>query len=136
MPPTLLAGVEMGGTKCICTLGTGPDDIRAQVTLPTLDPDTTLGSIAALIEKWSQSAEAPAALGVASFGPLDLHPDSPTYGRMGATPKRGWVDFDVAEFFTRRFTVPLGLTTDVIGAALAEGRWGDAQGLTDFAYVT
>jgi len=136
MPPTLLAGVEMGGTKCICTLGTGPDDIRAQVTLPTLDPETTLGSIAALIEKWSGSTEAPAALGVASFGPLDLHPDSSTYGRMGATPKRGWVDFDVAGFFTRRFAVPLGLTTDVIGAALAEGRWGDAQGLTDFAYVT
>jgi fructokinase len=136
MQDTLFAGVEMGGTKCVCTLGTGPDDIRAQVTVPTLDPQTTLSSIAAVLDKWTQSAGEPAALGVASFGPIDLRRDSPTYGCMGATPKRGWPNTDVAGFFTRRFTVPVGLTTDVIGAALAEGRWGDAQGLTDFAYVT
>ena len=136
MQDTLFAGVEMGGTKCVCTLGTGPDDIRAQVTVPTLDPQSTLSSIAAVLDKWTQSAGEPAALGVASFGPIDLRRDSPTYGCMGATPKRGWPNTDVAGFFTRRFTVPVGLTTDVIGAALAEGRWGDAQGLTDFAYVT
>jgi fructokinase len=136
MSATLFAGVEMGGTKCVCTLGAGPEDIRAQVTVPTLDPQTTLGSIAAVIGKWIDSAGEPAAIGVASFGPLDLRPDSPAYGRLGATPKRGWRNADVAGFFTRRFEVPVGLTTDVIGAALAEGRWGDAQGLTDFVYVT
>ena len=132
----LFAGVEMGGTKCVCTLGAGPEDIRAQVTLPTLDPQTTLISIAAVVDEWNKSVGEPAALGVASFGPIDLRRDSPTYGRMGATPKRGWPNTDVAGFFTRRFRVPVGLTTDVIGAALAEGRWGDAQGLTDFVYVT
>jgi fructokinase len=136
MSATLFAGVEMGGTKCVCTLGAGPEDIRAQVTVPTLDPQTTLTSIAAVVDKWGRSAGEPAALGVASFGPIDLRRNSPTYGCMGATPKRGWPDTDVAGFFTRRFRVPVGLTTDVIGAALAEGRWGDAQSLTDFVYVT
>jgi fructokinase len=136
MSATPFAGVEMGGTKCVCTLGTSAEDIRAQVTLPTLDPETTLRSIAAVIDKWSESVGEPTAVGVASFGPLDLRPDSPTYGHMGATPKRGWANADIAGFFKRRFAVPFGLTTDVIGAALAEGRWGDARGLTDFVYVT
>jgi fructokinase len=136
MSARLLAGVEMGGTKCVCILGTGPDDIRAQVTLPTLDPDTTLDSIAEVIQKWRESASSPVALGIASFGPIDLRHDSPTYGRMGATPKRDWADADIAGYFTRRLALPVGLTTDVIGAALAEGRWGDAQGLTDYVYIT
>lgn len=136
MSATLLAGVELGGTKCICILGTGPDDIRARVTVPTFDPDTTLDSIAAVIQKWREQAGAPVALGVASFGPIDLRRDSPTYGCMGATPKRGWANADIAGYFTRRFALPVGITTDVIGAALAEGRWGDAQGLSDYAYIT
>ena len=136
MSATLLAGVELGGTKCICILGTGPDDIRARVTVPTLDPDTTLDSIAAVIQKWREQAGPPVALGVASFGPIDLRRNSPTYGCMGATPKRGWANADIAGYFTRRFALPVGITTDVIGAALAEGRWGDAQGLTDYVYIT
>jgi fructokinase len=136
MSDTLLAGVELGGTKCDCILGTGPDDIRARVTIPTLYPDTTLDSIAAVIQKWREQAGPPVALGVASFGPIDLRRNSPTYGCMGATPKRGWANADIAGYFTRRFALPVGITTDVIGAALAEGRWGDAQGLTDYAYIT
>jgi fructokinase len=136
MSATLLAGVELGGTKCVCILGTGPDDIRAQITVPTLDPDTTLDSIAAIVQKWREQAGSPVALGVASFGPIDLRHDSPTYGCMGATPKRGWANADIAGYFTRRFALPVGITTDVIGAALAEGRWGDAQGLSDYAYIT
>lgn len=136
MSATLLAGVELGGTKCVCILGTGPDDIRARVTLPTLDPDTTLDSIAAVIQKWREQPGPPLALGVASFGPIDLRRDSPTYGCMGATPKRGWANADIAGYFTRRFALPVGISTDVIGAALAEGRWGDAQGLSDYAYIT
>jgi fructokinase len=136
MSATLLAGVELGGTKCVCILGAGPDDIRARVTVPTLDPDTTLDSIAAVIQEWREQPGPPVALGVASFGPIDLRRDSPTYGCMGATPKRGWSNADIAGYFTRRFALPVGITTDVIGAALAEGRWGDAQGLSDYAYIT
>jgi len=136
MLATLLAGVEMGGTKCVCTLGAGPEDIRAQVTLPTLDPDTTLEALAGVIQQWLEDATPPKALGIASFGPIDLRRNSPTYGFMGATPKRGWQNTDIAGFFTRRFGLPVGISTDVIGAALAEGRWGDARGLTDFAYIT
>ena len=136
MPTAIYAGVEMGGTKCVCTLGTGPGDIRAQQMLPTADPVTTLGAIAQVLQRWHASLGSFAAIGVASFGPLDLRRDSPSYGRIGTTPKELWAGIDLVGFFSGRFAVPVGLTTDVIGAALAEGRWGAARGLTDYAYVT
>jgi fructokinase len=126
----------MGGTKCVCSLGTGPGDIRAQQTLPTRDPATTLGAIADLLERWQGDFGRLDAIGIASFGPIDLRRGSPTYGRIQSTPKQLWTNCDLAGFFSSRFMAPLGLTTDVIGAALAEGRWGAARQLTDFAYVT
>jgi fructokinase len=130
------AGVELGGTHCRCILGGGPGDVRAEAELPTRDPSTTLSAIAGLLGEWRDRFGAPAAIGIASFGPLDLRSDSPRYGRIGATPKPGWRNVDLLRFFAAQFAAPVGLTTDVIGAALAEGRWGDAQGLADFAYVT
>jgi fructokinase len=132
----LLGGVELGGTKCVCILGTGPDDVRAQVRVPTGEREQTLKTIAAVLDSW-QSAHGPlAALGIASFGPLDFRHGSTTYGHITATAKRGWTATDVVGRLRRSGSVPVGLNTDVNGAALAEGRWGAARGLTDFAYVT
>jgi fructokinase len=136
MPSASFAGVEMGGSKCVCILGTGPHDIRAQQVVPTGDPATTLAAIAQVLERWNASLATFEAIGVASFGPLDVRRDSRTYGLIGTTPKQLWSGVDLAGFFARRFTVPVAFTTDVIGAALAEGRWGGARGLTDYAYVT
>lgn len=132
----MLAGVELGGTKCVCILGAGPQDIRAQQVLPTGDAASTLAAIAAVLDDWRRRFGAPDAIGVAAFGPLQLRRERDGYGRIGATPKPGWAGADLAGFFGARFGVPVGLTTDVIGAALAEGRWGSARGLQNFAYVT
>jgi fructokinase len=136
MSSAILAGIEMGGTKCVCTLGCGPHDIRAQSVLPTRDPDSTLLAIAQVLEQWNATLGAFAAVGVACFGPVDLRRGSRTYGRIGSTPKALWTHVDLPDFFCRRFAVPIGFSTDVIGAALAEGRWGAARGLADYAYVT
>ncbi|HYL02926.1 MAG TPA: ROK family protein [Steroidobacteraceae bacterium] len=136
-PKPLLCGVELGGTKCECLLGTDPTDVRARSTIDTgRDAGVTLGRIAALLEQWRAVHGEFAALGIASFGPLELRREAQAYGRIGLTPKEGWSQVDVAGFFARRFGRPLGLTTDVIAAALAEGRWGAARGLTDYVYVT
>jgi len=134
--PKLFAGVELGGTKCVCLLGTGPDNLLAQERLPTRDPETTLSGIESVLESWVDRHGPIAALGLASFGPLDLNPSSPTYGYIAATPKPGWSNTRVASRFGERLRVPVVLDTDVNGAALAEGRWGAAAGLTNFAYVT
>jgi fructokinase len=117
-------------------LGTEPHDIVAEQVLPTGDSATTLEAIAQVLEGWHATHGRFHALGVAAFGPIDLRRDSPTYGRIGATPKQGWTGIDLDGFFSNRFAVPLAISTDVIGAALAEGRWGAARGVADYAYVT
>jgi fructokinase len=136
MSATVYAGVELGGTKCVCTLGTHPGDIREQQVVPTREPAVTLPAIAEILTRWNTQLAPFTALGIASFGPLELRRDSPNYGRIGATTKQHWDHCDLLGYFSRRFAVPVGITTDVIGAALAEGRWGDARGLSHFAYVT
>jgi fructokinase len=139
VPPTgnsLLAGVELGGTKCVCILGTGPDDVREVERLPTGEREETLCRIEAVLDGWRSGHGNPRALGIASFGPIDLRRDSATYGYITSTTKAGWRDTDVASRLGRRCGAPVGFDTDVNGAALAEGRWGAARGLDDFAYVT
>jgi fructokinase len=134
--PKLLAGVELGGTKCVCILGTGPEDVRAMERLPTGEREHTLRQIEAVLDRWRQQFGAPRALGIASFGPVDLSPGSNSYGFITSTPKPGWRNTDVAQRLAARLAVPVGFDTDVNGAALAEGLWGAARGLSDFAYVT
>ena len=132
----LLAGVELGGTKCVCILGTGPDDVRALERLPTGEREETMRQIEAVLDRWRGQYGLPRAVGIASFGPVDLRPGSVTYGYITSTTKPGWRNTDVAQRLARRFAAPVGFDTDVNGAALAEGRWGGARGLANFAYVT
>jgi fructokinase len=132
----LLAGVELGGTKCICILGTGPHDIRSQIELPTRDPAGTLAAIESVLDDWCAPGAAFTALGLAAFGPLNLRRVSPNFGWVARTVKPGWSDTELLGRFVRRFGVPTGIDTDVNAAARAEGRWGGAQDLQDFVYVT
>ena len=132
----LLAGVELGGTKCICILGTGPLDIRAQVGLPTRAPQVTLAAIEAVLDGWRAQQWHFSALGLAAFGPLNLRRDSPRFGWMARTVKVGWSDTELLGRMARRYQIPTGIDTDVNAAARAEGRWGGAQGLADYVYVT
>jgi fructokinase len=129
------AGIEGGGTKFVCLLGAGPDDVVAERAILTTDPEETLDAAAAFIREHLGGREL-AALGVASFGPIDLDPASPGYGTITTTPKQHWANVDVAGFFRRRFGVPVGWDTDVNGAALAEQRWGAARGLRSAVYFT
>jgi fructokinase len=131
--PRLFAGVELGGTKCVCLLASGPGDVRARKTVPTTTADETIGAVRAQLEGWAPGF---AALGIAAFGPLDLDPRSPGWGRIGATPKPGWQGTDVAGTLGAGLGVPVGFDTDVNGAALAEMEWGAGRGLADFAYIT
>lgn len=130
-----IAGVELGGTKCIAVLATGDGSIVAHRTIPTQAPVGTLRAIAdQLGEWWGQGGFE--RLGVASFGPLDLDPASPAFGTVTTTAKPGWRDAPVLSTLADRFDVPVAFDTDVNGAAMAEGRWGAARGLRDYAYVT
>jgi fructokinase len=134
--PPVLAGVELGGTKCICVLGTGPDEIMRSERVATGHPDVTLGEISEILHRWRSEYGPPAALGISSFGPLELRPSAPTYGTIRSSVKRGWQDVPLLARLSEGWAIPVGLNTDVNGAALAEARWGAGRGLADFAYVT
>lgn len=129
----LVAGVELGGTKCIATLARGRAILR-QERWATGGPET-LDLISNLLGRWRRETGF-AAIGIASFGPLCLKRDHIDYGRMGNTPKPGWAGVDVQGHFARRFDIPIGIDTDVAGAALAEGQWGSAIGCSVHAYAT
>ena len=127
----VLGGVELGGTKVACLAGTGPDDVRSETRISTGDPATTLAAVVAFFV-----ANPVEALGIASFGPVELRRRHPDWGRVTRTPKPGWDGADVAGALRRGLGVPVGFDTDVNGAALGEGRWGAARGLGSFLYVT
>lgn len=137
LPKPLYAGVELGGTKCICLIASTPQDVRAQVSIPTgSDPQITLNRIVDQLQAWRALHGAPQALGIASFGPIDRNLQSATYGYITSTSKPGWRFVDVAGTLAAALKLPVRFDTDVNGAALAEGRWGAAQSLRDFAYIT
>jgi fructokinase len=129
---TVYGGVETGGSKWQCAVGTGPDDVRAAETIPTTGPEETLARVISFFER----AGPVAAIGVGSFGPIDRRPGSPTWGHITTTPKPGWAHVDVAGAITRRLSVPVVFDTDVNAAALGEHRWGAARGLDTFCYLT
>lgn len=132
--PRVLAGVELGGTKAIVVLGRG-DEIVERHRFPTATPNETLPLIAAQLRKWA-SEHRPEALGIASFGPLGIDPASTRYGQIFATPKPGWAGTNLIDELRGIIGGTVGLSTDVIAAALAEGEYGAAKGCRDHAYIT
>ena len=132
----LYGGIEAGGTKFVCTVGSGPQDIRATIKYPTAQPEETIRAAVEFFQSQQQIHGPLAAIGVAAFGPLDPHRDSPTYGYITSTPKPGWKNVDLVGALQKALPVPIGFDTDVNGAALGEMRWGAAQGLDTFIYLT
>ncbi len=132
----LVGGIEAGGTKFVCAVGTGPEDIRAEWRFPTTTPEATIDQAIRFLVEQQAAHGALAAVGIASFGPVDPNPRSRTFGYITTTPKPGWRDTDFAGRVQRALRVPVGLDTDVNVAAVGEARWGAAQGLDTFLYLT
>ena len=129
----MFGGIEAGGTKFVCIVGSGPDDIRRETRFPTTTPDETIQKA---IDFFQEQGEPLAAVGIAAFGPLDPDLKSPDYGKITTTPKPGWAYADIGGRVSRALGIPLGFDTDVNGAALGEHRWGAARGLDTFVYFT
>lgn len=132
----LFGAIEAGGTKFVCAVGSGPDEIIAETRFPTTSPKETIGNAVAFFEQQSLRLGPLQSIGIAAFGPLDLNPDSPTYGHITATPKPGWAYADLAGEIHRALKLPVGIDTDVNGAALSEWRWGAGQGVDCLVYLT
>ncbi len=128
----LFGGIEGGGTKFVCAVGTGPDDIRDEIRYPTTTPEVSIGKAIAFFQDFADLR----GVGIACFGPLDPRPGSPTFGYVTTTPKPGWAHTEFAGTVERALEVPVGFDTDVNAAALAEYRWGTAKGLDSCLYLT
>lgn len=124
--------MEGGGTKFVCAVGSGPDEIVEEIRFPTTTPGNTLSQAIAFFQKYNLSA-----IGLAPFGPLDMNPASPTYGSITNTPKPGWAGTNVVAAFQRTFDVPLAFELDVNAAAFGEYSWiPDNKRLESLVYFT
>lgn len=129
----LYGGIEAGGTKFVCGVGTADGELLATTQFPTTTPQETLGRAMAFFR---QQPEPVAALGVGAFGPVDPNPTSSTFGQITTTPKPGWQHTDVVGVLRAALGVPVGFDTDVNVAALGEHTWGAARDVETFIYVT
>jgi len=132
----LYGGIEGGGTKFVCAVGTGPSDIRAETSFQTTTPQETMAQTVDFFKPQERKLGKLASIGFASFGPLDPNPASPTYGHILPTPKTGWSNTNVVGSLRSAFDIPIAFDTDVNGAALGEWCWGKGQGLNTFIYLT
>ncbi|MDQ6705021.1 MAG: ROK family protein [Acidobacteriota bacterium] len=134
MTQPLYGGIEAGGTKFICAVGSGPRDLVARIEFPTTSPKETIARTVVFFRGHAQ--QKPAMIGIGSFGPVDLHPDSPKCGWITSTPKEGWRNTDLAGAIREGTGVNTVFDTDVNAAALGEFHWGAGQGLNTFLYLT
>lgn len=125
-----IGALEAGGTKMVCAV-VEEGQVTERISLPTRSPAETMPEI---IDYFA--AQQVEALGVGSFGPLDLDRNSPTWGYITATPKDGWRFYDLAGELQRALNIPVALDTDVNCAALGEARFGSCVGLEDCVYIT
>src|ERR1700737_5315208 len=129
----MFGSIEAGGTKFVCGVGTGPADLKT-MQFPTTLPEATLARAIAFLREESRGELK--AVGIGSLGPVGLPPDPATFGYITSTPKAGWQNYNLAGAVKDGLAVPVGFDTDVDAAALGEARWGAAQNLTDFLYLT
>ena len=127
----LYGALEAGGTKMVCAIGDENGKIIDRVKFPTETPEATMPQIFDYFRDKGLSA-----IGIACFGPIDLHKDSPTYGSITSTPKKGWSGYNIVRETQRELGLPVGFDTDVNGSMLGEATWGCAKGVSDAIYLT
>ncbi|TPG20407.1 ROK family protein [Sphingomonas koreensis] len=129
------ATIEAGGTKFNVGIGGRDGEVYDQAQFATRSPAETIGDVTSWLDTEVEKGGPLAAIGVATFGPIDTDPASARWGHLGLTPKLSWRGADLITPF-RRYGVPLALDTDVNGAALAEWRWGAGRGCARICYLT
>ncbi|MBT2661619.1 ROK family protein [Bacillus sp. ISL-45] len=127
----MLGAIEAGGTKFVCAVGDESGNIVERVQIPTTVPSETIPQVRTFFQKYQIRA-----IGIGSFGPIDVNPGSATYGNITSTPKPGWKDYPFVQEIKKALGVPVGFNTDVNAAALGEAIFGAAKGLDSCLYIT
>lgn len=129
----LYGGLEAGGTKFVCAVGSGSENLEKIQIIPTTTPNETLNVV---IEFFKQFQPQLAAIGVGSFGPIDLNPASSNFGMILNTPKKGWARTPLIAKMGETLHVPIVFDTDVNVAALGEATHGATRGTRSSVYLT
>lgn len=134
----LLAGIEAGGTKYVCAVGTNPAEPLLETRFPTGEPNETIEHAVSFFKEAAESYGPIRAMGIGTFGPADIHPKSPGYGSILPTPKPGWAGFNVVNAIRDGLglPVPIAFDTDVNAAVIGEAEYGAARNHRFVAYVT
>ena len=132
---TLTGGIEAGGTKFLCMVGSDPQHIEAEARFHTEEPEKTLEQVIQFFKPYADAGQI-SRMGVGSFGPLDLDPGSPTYGFITSTPKPGWRKVDLMGTLKRRLGLSVVMDTDVNVAGFGERLWGAGKGYDPLLYLT
>ena len=135
MSERLIGAIEAGGTKFVAAVAREDGTLLAQARIPTETPQTCFPALAAFFSNAAAAHGPIAAFGVASFGPIEIDPNSSNYGRFTTTPKPGWAGARFHDVLGQ-FGAPIVVDTDVNGAALGEWEQGAGQGCTTLAYTT
>lgn len=129
--------IEAGGTKIVCAIANNPTDILAVERFPTTTPEETIRKMINFFTENQESQNIKlVSLGIGSFGPLDLNKNSSNYGSITSTPKPGWQNTNLLKPIQQILNVPVLIDTDVNVAAIGEGKWGAAEKLDNFLYIT
>lgn len=127
----ILGSIEAGGTKFVVGLGDEKGNVIKRESFPTQDPISTMDKVTEFFKDTNVEA-----IGVGSFGPIDLNTNSETYGYITTTPKPGWNNFNILGYLKDNIDVPMGFDTDVNTAVLGEVTYGSAKGLDSALYLT
>ncbi|MCB5238217.1 ROK family protein [Niallia alba] len=128
---SLYGAIEAGGTKFVCAVGDAKGNIQERISIPTTTPEETMPEVIAFFKRFPIDA-----IGIGSFGPIDVDKNSPTYGNVTTTPKLAWKDYPLLKAIKDEFSVPTGFNTDVNVAALGEAKLGAAKGVDNCLYIT
>ena len=126
-----IGALEAGGTKMVLAVYTEDGAELEQRTIPTQTPEETMPVMIDFFRRHEIDA-----LGIGSFGPLDLNPASPAYGSITTTPKLAWRDYPLLRNLLDGREIPAAIDTDVNAAAIAEVELGAARGCKNAVYVT
>ncbi|MEF9880231.1 MAG: ROK family protein [Clostridia bacterium] len=126
-----IGALEAGGTKMVLGVFDEQGTELERLTVPTEAPEKTMLKMVDFLRSFELDA-----LGVGSFGPLDLNPESPTYGCITTTPKIAWRGYPLLTGLLDGRKIPSAIDTDVNAAVIAEVAQGAAQGCQNAVYIT
>lgn len=129
----LLGSIEAGGTKFVCAVSDQELSIQERASFPTTTPAETMELVIDFFKKYQEDL---VSIGVGSFGPIDIHRESDTYGYITSTPKIAWQNFDFVGTLKRYFNIPIAWTTDVNAACYGEYVAGNGKRLSSLVYYT